>query len=219
VANRSVYNGVSAKAPQAGRYTLAIPDTGIGDGYALATVGRNGRVAFTVKVPGRPTASTSGFIAREGDYPVFAPLAGNRELLAGWVAFGAGYWSAPEGAVNWHAPNGAGKSLALNGSRYVPPAASGPVLEGSEASLRFAGSLDAEFTFRLNAKRKTGAGSAGPERIAITFNPNGTFKGAATGLVKGRKVPFEGVLLQNSKSGYGAYSGSGYKGEVRLIAN
>jgi len=92
-------------APRAGRYTMLLPKTGTspgGDGYALVTVSKAGKVTAKFRLGDYATASDSTYLSVDGEWPLFL-IYTKRKLgsLAGKLTFRDIPESDFDGTLQW----------------------------------------------------------------------------------------------------------------------
>ncbi|MCB1235836.1 MAG: hypothetical protein KDM91_12275 [Verrucomicrobiae bacterium] len=235
---RPVYTKTN-RAPQEGRYTLAIaePDSFDpaaepgGDGFGALTVGYTGVCSGTLTLADGARTSFSGHVSAAGEWSLHRGLYGRTPMgyLAGKLAFrdeagvsdldGLCHWvkgaGAPPAAVY---PGGFDTVRGAVGSRYTAPA------KGTRAWADLADDFHNAWT-RLADRNGldhdrvvtwTTANKIvyyGPENIRLTFNAtNGTVGGKIVDTANGLNQGVGGVLFQKQSLVTGAFVSGGQSG-------
>jgi hypothetical protein len=95
-ANRSLFDGITNKAPFVGRYAIAFAGgsdpltTPIGYGCGTVTVDAKGMMILTASLADGTALSVSSSVARNGTWPLFAPLYQGQGMVLGWMAISNG---------------------------------------------------------------------------------------------------------------------------------
>ena len=217
------------EAPQAGRYTLALPlpaDPALpqGYGFAFATVSNVGSVRLDGTLGDGTPFSASGILTSSGDCAIFATPYGGKGLIAGTLTFtdtldGSLFWAKPLIPRAKRYPAAFTAGLAPEGSRYTflknTQALAWP--NGATLTIDALDSLPATLgSVTLNTKNKlTITGAA----VTLTLN---TTSGTITGTVRdsaNKPLPIHGILLQDEASIRAQVLTPTHTGPVELDAN
>lgn len=226
-AYRAVFHSRTNRAPYRGRYTLVLPASGFpgtpeGDGYATVTVSSGGSARLSGTLADGTALSQGAAVAREGWWPVYAPLHKGRGSIWGWLTFttnsfligtnvvpsdleGDWRWLKPASSTTRYYPGGFTNRLGALGSRYTAPAGTNGALSFSNGAVEFhGGNLSGPFTNGVLHSRKDRVTNLETNRLTLTITrSNGRFQGTAVVPATGRKIPFKGILFQNGDFGLG----------------
>ena len=141
-ATQNAFQRARVKAPEAGKYTIALPAPGsttqmalpAGDGVGQVTVGTNGSVRASMVLGDGTRASDSGNLSEDGIWHLFTQLYARKGFLAGKVTFrdqqnvtdfdGPLHWLKPEETrptSRSFYPSGFETTVNVVGSAYVRP--------------------------------------------------------------------------------------------------
>lgn len=228
--NRVTWKTKTNESPQSGPYTMLIPahvNAGtqaapLGTGYGTVTVGKDGSAKLAGSLADGTTITASSFVSKNGFWPLYASLYGNKGVILGEVAFGdiEGI-SDFSGPLTWMRPAdtkaamfkaGFGTTVNAIGSRFVKPAINQrlfPLANTGGNSLLFLtdGGLpaDLERLALLTAANKGIIPTQGADAATLAPAP-------ATGLLSGafihegtqKSVAYKGAVIQkqNIAAGY-----------------
>ena len=226
---RPAFQAKINEAPQAGRYTLALPrpaDPALPQGYGFAsvTVSNVGSVRLNGTLGDGTPFSASGILTSSGDCAIFATPYSGKGLIAGTITFGdtldgSLFWAKPLIPRAKRYPATFTAALAPEGARYTfeknTPALAWP--NGATLTIDALDSLPSTLgSVTLNTKNKftiTGA--------AVTLSLN-TTSGTITGTVRdsaNKPLPIHGILLQDEASIRAQVLTPAHTGPVELDAN
>lgn len=229
IGDRRVYDGRSARAPQAGHYTLVMmsPDAAVGrtlgDGFGALNVDEKGMARLNGMLGDGTPVKFDAALSRHGIWPVFVSLYDGRGSLAGWVRFKHEETGDLFGRLVWRRPMPGGIGVAettvsVLGARFQPPAKGQPVLARKEgmAALR-GGDLPEPLVewVRLGANQRVAPEKDSPSELALTIaTDTGLFSGNFVHPLTGRLVSLQGAVLQPQKVGAGCFIGLTNAGRV-----
>jgi hypothetical protein len=232
---RSVFDGRTSLAPQAGRYTLTIPGDATGGGspaghsYGTVSVTKSGQVVFSGALSDGTRFNQASTVAQTGKWPVYVPLYSGHGALVSWLAFSDRADSDLAGQVNWikstgaksrYYPDGFEVAAGVVGSRFVKPGKSAPVIDPSAADiLELTGGDDP--TVQIADQILLGANNRVTDlngnKLSLTFDlAGGSFKGSIANPDTLRRLSFNGVVLQKQNRGAGFFLGTTQSGAVSL---
>jgi hypothetical protein len=237
IAANLMYFSKISNAPEAGHYTLAIPGSADaaqlpgGHGAAAVNVSAAGAVSVSGTLGDGTAWTEATFVAKNGQWPLYAPLYSKKGILIGWLTFtsGPGATNDLEGVVAWIKPGQTGSKLYPAGFEwpYDPEminafgsafASQTPLLSTTNTLLildngNLPGSLTNSLMFGAGGK------AGGTNRLSVTVTTSGTkaglFKGSITSPA-GKAIPFNGALLQKQDAGYGTFLGTNQSGSVLI---
>jgi len=166
-ADRSAYSAQSP-APQAGAFTLSLPNNSAddandypppsGSGWATVAITKTGLITITGRLADDTALSSSGSLSAGGTFDSYASLYGGNGFLAGALSFNSPPYSTTNasdvsGNLAWSSPGNSAAgavfpapfttTLQIAGSFYTPPPRNTRVLPGldaqGDASLQFTG--------------------------------------------------------------------------------
>jgi hypothetical protein len=241
---RGYLSDFSTNAPPVGfgQYTVALMRNElyapgeVPDGVSIgsADMRKSGRVNMVGKMADGTPYSSSSSVSPTGEWPVYAPLNGNRGCLVGWVQTEATtntgsadglpmYWIKQPGPDKYY-PNGFNLSLQPVVSSYVQGGAALP-LEESVASFAYGDLLApdlAVWTFvkvtqpqpnRLVPEKST-------EKLLLGVGSSkGFINGKFTDYTTGLRTPIRGVVLQNQGGALGYFLSTNTSGYFSMGAN
>jgi len=212
----------------AGRYTLVFPSASNGDpavpqgdGYAAATVNSKGSVSLAGALPDGTKLTQSVALSPNGDWPFYVSRKGQQilgflnvaEIKEGGGDGGQLTWSKPANSDRFF-PNAFSLQIDVLASEFERPASSVPILNFSDGVITLTGGnlssdLSSPVTIGSNNKVTSGGG------LKATLNKtSGLFSGSA--MVNGRRIKFNGALLQDQDMGSGFFLGIDSSGRVTL---
>jgi len=218
-----------------------LPDAAFphGFGFGAITV-KAGAAKFSGSLADGTKFSFSNQLSKDGALPLFLPLAGGKGSLVGEIRFHPAGGAADVDAAGllWFRPADAkakrygagwpdGIAVDLVGSVYVPPDPKAPTasLPGltpvdadGNADLAFTGGGLPDTTKALNVSEKNKATVvvAGDKTTVTIDGKTGLFSGRLASATGGAPTPFQGVILQNQRSGAGFFLGATAGGAVTL---
>ncbi|HZM03149.1 MAG TPA: immunoglobulin-like domain-containing protein, partial [Candidatus Saccharimonadales bacterium] len=218
----------------AARYTMAvIPADGSplyspgGYGFGLVTNNALGQIMLSGALADGTVISQNVPISKNGDWPLFINLYGNKGLIEGWLNFRDGE---PEGYVTWIKPGNLGfpptykggftNSVRVIGSLYV--VANPPVLlANDELDITGADKLNLPLTLNVTIENNTLFLLPGVATNAVkgTITPSTgfmTLRFRPTGLGAAQDRTAAGVVLQSYNAGVGAFVGTTNTGAIYL---
>ena len=216
IADRAVFDGKTKVAPFAGTYTMVIPGSTIagvpaGDSYGTITVDTSGNVKFSGSLADGTKVSQSSVASATGQWPLYQSLYGGLGQLFAPITAG-GPSGDVTGPVSWikqptakarFYPDGFQYDTNVIGSVYNPSLH--PVTRFTDGSVVLSGgNLATGINNRLLVTPANVATAVGTNKLTISLSASqGLFKGTAVDPSTGKKIQFNGVLLQNSQSGSG----------------
>jgi len=232
--DRALYNARNP-APYAGTYTMVLPGQDgnsslpTGDSYGSVRISTAGVILFSGTLGDGTKFSQTAPISKDGLWPFFASLYGNKGSLLGWVtvANAPADQSDMSGLVSWIKPTGVPKAryyaggftteTMVVGSRYNKPGPGTPIVSFASDLITFVGGdLGADFS---NALVFNGAKALNNSlnRLTLTFAlPNGTFTGMVTDPSTGALMKYGGAVLQKFNRGSGSLLGGVQSSRVLL---
>lgn len=228
--DRAVFDGRTAIAPQAGKYTLVLPgnynsasEPG-GDSYGTVSVSGAGKVLLTGLLADGTKVSQSAAVSKYGQWPVYIPLYGNQGSIISWLAFsntsagdlgGDVAWVKPLSSAKYY-PAGFAYETTATGSLYNAPQAGLPALSLANAALVLSGGSPQENITKQLALTQNQV-SIPSDKLRLTFTPStGLFRGSVTDPLGQKPLQFTGVVLQKQALGAGYFLGAAQSGRVLL---
>jgi hypothetical protein len=222
---RAGYSARANPAPQAGRYTFALPGSPDGQtapgGYAWGTltVDDAGHVRVQGGLPDNSRFTATSILTTDGVWPLFTPLNQGRGMLVGWLQFTNSPDSELVGPLNWvrlRTPDatfyrqGFTNQSSVVGSSYVRPTAGQSVLNLTNPVVTLSGGeLTSSFTNSLTVSTPSVLKGSADSRAFIQFSsPTGLFVGWTQVPGTERFLHFNGVVLQNQNAGFGYFTDS-----------
>jgi hypothetical protein len=232
--DRAVYSARNP-APYAGTYTMVLPGQDgnsslpTGDSYGAVKISTAGVALFSGTLGDGTKLSQTAPISKDGLWPFFGSLYGNKGSLLGWVtvANAPADQSDLSGLVSWIKPAGVPKSryyaggfsteTMVVGSRYNKPGPGAPIASfGSDLVTFVGGDLGADFS-NLLVFNGAKALNNSLNRLTLTFAPaNGTFTGTVTDPNTGVLMRYGGAVLQKFNHGSGSLLGGIQSSRVLL---
>jgi hypothetical protein len=227
-ANHQVFNKSTARAVQAGKYTLVIPadefspNSPTGDGFGAVSVDVLGNVSFTGALADGTVVSQKTTLSKDGVWPLYCPLYGGRGSLIGWIQLtsqpdsdlgGQMVWTKPVGlAASYlkYYPAGFTNNVLASGSVYAPPTPASPrLLDLGDGNLIFyRGGLTQPLTNTFNLDLRNQVTSPPAEKLKLSFTlSNGLFRGTTLNPRMGKIMSFQGALFQKGNTGVGFFLG------------
>jgi len=213
-------------SPLAGSYTFVLPwQSGIvgapgGDSYAVGTINKQGVLSMAGALADGATFSASAPVSQGGLWPFYVYAASGKDTVLGWVSVGNGLsgtnisWSKLAGKAALYQA-GFNNTLAVEGSRWLAPAAKSSALTLTDPSVVLSGGnlpepLVGSVTLQ-NFLTYSGTG------LSLSIRPsNGSFSGWFTSPGASSKQTISGVVLQNQGLARGFFSGTNTSGSVLL---
>ena len=232
--DRAVYNSSTARYPDPGTFTFALPGGGagtnapVGDGFGTIQIDAGGRLTATAMLPDKTVATQRVPVSRHGDWPFYLPLYGSKGSLLAWVTITNGNTEDVRGELSWIRPviaraplypDGFSLNTRMTGARYHPPTnAAGRVIDLAVGSMEFTGgNLAGPLTNLFTVGPSSRLTNAGPGLLTCAFTPaSGLFKGSFTPAASTRHIAFQGVVLQGVAMGSGYFVGTNESGRVTL---
>jgi hypothetical protein len=234
VGSQATFNAVTAKAPEAGRYTLVLPPnpdtTGTslpqGSGYASIVVSTGGGAAVTGRLADGTPYSAVGHVANDGSLSLYCVPSGapRGSTLTGELVFRSTDASDLDGVLTWTRaadaavqlyPAGFSTALPCIGSHYSEPAPATGLLAmdvspGTATAAFAAGDLAQAISVpvAINRADKVIMTVPGAPDVSMAINPaSGTVAG--TFVMPGSKLvrTVRGVVLQKQQTAYGYFLG------------
>jgi hypothetical protein len=222
----------SARANQAGAYTLVIPgdsaDTNSPAGHSVGSVNvdTSGNVTWSGALADGSKVTQKSAISAEGIWPLYSSLYSGKGCVLGWIQItndsvgGDLIWVRPSGVSGNYYPDGFTNLINSIGSPYHKPAAGTRVLDWNNGLGQFSisgGGLSQTWTneIRLELNNRVSNLAGSTLSLSITTS-SGLFRGTFVDPETQKAEPFQGVLFQDSNVGIGYFLGSGQSGEIRL---
>lgn len=222
----------SAKAGQAGAYTLVIPsdseDTNSPAGFSIGTVNvdAGGNVTWSGALADGSKVTQKSTLSAEGIWPLYSSLYSGKGCVLGWVQVtndsvgGDLIWIKPTGVSGNYYPSGFTNLINSIGSPYHKPAPGTRAVNWDNGLGEFTvngGGLSQSWTndIRLELNNRV-TNLSGPKLTLSITTSSGLFRGTFVDPATQKTEPFQGVLFQDSNVGIGYFLGSGQSGEIRL---
>lgn len=223
-AQRNPYNSTSNLAPQAGKYTFALPTAAglpAGSGYATVTVDKLGNVRAAGKLGDYTIFSSGTTVDPTGEWPFYLSLYSGKGYISGAATFRPHMDTDLDGTLHWYKPQvttgmylgGFEGDVLLSGSSYkseagvrvfpLDSAHQGKVaIGGGDITVAVTETIETDTSNHV----KILTGNA-PFTLRLTSST-----GLITGTVKpagsARALPYNGVVLQKTNTGTGVIKGS-----------
>ena len=238
-ADRNVFNALTNRAPQAGRYTAVLaPDANNanspqGNGYAAVNVAANGVAIITGQLADGTLFSATGTLSKDGALPLYLNMlrAPAGSVAMGTITFHVTDVSDLDGAIVWKKAarptdalysDGFTANLSAVGSRYVAPALGRRVLNPSQASATAAladGNLSQPISVptTLTATNRVVMSVPGVPSLSATINrANGIVIGTFLHPSNHQARAVRGVVLQKQNAAFGFFAGINQSGYFSL---
>jgi hypothetical protein len=226
-----------------GRYTVQIPAAGggtgtssdlpQGTGFARMDVKPWGDVVLKGKLGDGTKFATRGVLGGDGDAAaVQFWMTPKDSRVSGQFNFGTGENPNITGEMKWFRnenddaqffPKGFFvDNITPTGGRYLPPDKGRRSLgdEADRATITLSsGNLSGSVTQQLDINKRDNARILGANNVGMTISfdrKNGTFRGEFDHPADGSRRKFQGVLLQQQKTGSGVFLGQNQTGSVRF---
>jgi hypothetical protein len=221
--DRDTFHSRTNPAPQAGTYTMVIPggdgvNEPAGAGSATIRVDSSGNVRVSGLLADGTFFSQASTLAKDGRWPFYTSLYGDRGSLIGWVTFsdlpdsdlaGTLLWTRPRNSWAFSYRNGFTNEVEAIGSRFVARRNLGQALSLTNGVATFSeAGLDEPVvdTFRISSSGKVI--NTSDNRFSLAFiNSLGTFRGTFSEPGSSRTMTFRGAYLQKQSKGYGYFFG------------
>ena len=220
------------KAPQAGKYTMAIPgavDPDIqpgGNGYGAITVSASGAIALSGSLGDATAVSQSAAVSDQGFWPLYVSLYSGGGEFIGWLTFSNSAAADLTGMVTWIKPNQKTSKLypagftwqtIVIGSHYGYTNGH-PILGFTNADVVLSGgnlSSPIENTTTVAANGKM----TGTNHLSLTVNTaNGVFTGSIVNPATKKTISISGVVLEKQTMAVGHFVGTNQSGSVSINA-
>jgi len=230
-ANCAVFNTRTNPAPFAGKYTVIFPGSGdvanelnpFGDGYGVVTVKTSGQLSLKGALADGTKISQTATVSGDGEWPLYLSLYSGQGQVFGWLAFAGTVEQNPGGLFNWiKLANSkaklyrAGFEIETNaiGSYYNPSLV--PVTTfGNGVVVLAGGNLVSGIVDGVTVSSNNKVTSSTGSKLKLTLKPaQGSFSGSVPDTRTGKKVKFNGVILQSQGFGSGYFLGSTESGYV-----
>ena len=165
-------------------------------------------------------------VSQNGNAAIYVPLYGGQGVLEGWIGFRDNGTSDVTGWCVWMKPalsgakaysGGFNAAAAVFGSRYVPPAAGGTILDSPENISFSGGGLEEELSEKITLGLKNKVAGLTGNRLKLGFTlSTGAFKGSIVNPATSKLIPFGGAVFQKQNEGYGYFLDGGASGDVYL---
>jgi len=217
-------------APQAGKYTLAIPGVDNsttqpgGDGYGAATVDVAGNVSLSGVLADGTSFTTAAVITGAGQWPFYASLYGGKGSLIGWLAFatngdlsGQLQWIKEAQPTAKYYPAGFTNRTDAAGSVYRC-SNNAPVLGFTNGQVSLTGgNLLESLTHQIAIGAQDQITDLTANKAAFTLTASsGLFSGSVLDEQSGQLVPVKMIVLQNQRAAAGFFLGSSQSGRAIL---
>ncbi len=236
LADRHVYDGDSRRAPEAGRYTLAI--TGVaddaneyfGNGFGTLTVNEAGEAKFEGALGDGAKIVQTARVSKKGVWSFYAPVHQDKGCVVGWIRFKEQTFGDLFGQLTWIHPadpkdeklaNGFTAELSVIGSRFTPAkrGETGGFPDAGVIALTGEGFRGKTFIneFVVGKNGDVRFPKPSPLKCRLTYRPaSGLFSGSFTHPFTGKAAAFQGAFLQKQKTGAGQFQGPNRTGAVTL---
>ena len=233
-ADRVIFDGKAAIAPQAGKYTMAI--NGVagstskpgGDSYFTLIVDKTGKVRLTGSLADGSKASQSALVSASGEFPIFIALNGGAETVLGWITFTNSDSADLTGSITWNKASspkakyyagGFNLQAAATGSKYIPPAKGSRVLNLTDAQVVLSGGSLTSTITTLVALDSNNHVTDVNKKLRLTISTgSGLFKGSVVTANSKTPAAFGGVILQKQTKGQGFFINGNQTGELLFSA-
>lgn len=228
---RAVFDGKTALAPQAGRYTLLLPGNPAsttqpgGDSYGTLTVDSAGRIRLTGLLADGTRIAQSAVLSKNGQWPFFIPLYAGGGSVFGWITFDSSAAEDLGGKLTWTRPGLLGARnypvgfvvpVSATGSVFNRPPPGQPILNFSAATATLVGgNLAMNITNGVTLSSNGASSRTNKFRLAFSSSA-GTFQGSVLDPVSLKPVSFGGVALQKQNRGAGCFLNNAVSGEFLL---
>ncbi len=234
LADRHVYDGRTNKAPQAGRYTLALAGTAdnaasfFGNGFGTLIVSDHGEAQFEGWLGDGTRFEQQAHISKKGVWSFYAPAHQDKGCVVGWIRFKEQAFGDLFGQLTWIHPavendeqlaRGFTAELSVIGSRFSPDAAkAGSTLRSGFIALAGDGFRGRTFvnSFTRDGDRLDFA-RATPLKCRVSLNAsNGLISGSFVHPLTGKAAAIRGTILQKQDSALGFFLGPNRAGPVNI---
>jgi hypothetical protein len=239
---RAAFGMTSPATNYEGSYVLALngawgsqPASAAPAGYSFATaaISASGGVILNgAMADGSTFTDTGAAISKDGDWPLYGSLFSGKGSVLAWVKFpghsdssqvtsGQACWFETAGTGSHYYTNGFSlptNELSLLVNRYAAPPRGVAVLPGVNYTVEFFGgdlaaALDNNIT--ISSNNVVGVAPPNPDHLSLTLNARaGLFSGSFVSPATGAPTPFSGVLLPESKQGFGYFLGANQGGGI-----
>jgi len=222
-------------APEAGRYTIAIPhnpaDTGAlfpqGDGYGSASISTAGLVRVAGVLGDGTPFSQSAYLSGSGSWPFYVAAYSHRGSISGPVtvsgtsAFSAVLqWDKPAHPSDATYPGGFTMAVELTGTTYKAVSGSPAIFtdNGGLGTVVLNGPNTTNLAHHLSvsSQNKITVTDPGADRLKLALSPQkGTITGTFLDTVTGKTVSLGGVVIQPG-TGFGLFREGTQAGSMEL---
>jgi hypothetical protein len=233
---RACYHAKTNPAPQAGKYTLAIPGSANsatspgGDSIGALTVDNGGRIKFKGALASGTAISAGSALSKQGYWGFFASALKGRELLLGWMTFSnlpssdlAGtnlVWTKASAVTDKLYPQGFLVSRDVFGSKYVAPPSGTRALSWSNGlAYLCSGNIGLGFDSGVRLEANNSLVVTGANAIGLSLSlksSSGLFKGKFNPPGALKPYPIQGALIQKRDVGRGHFLGTNQSGYAEL---
>lgn len=239
VADRAVFNSTNNVAPQAGRYTFVILDSGQtntphGNGIGTAVITKAGAITASGQLSDGSSFSQSTYLSKTGAWPVYIPLYSNKGSISGTFQFtdnpgvsdfdGTMTWFRPPMVTSAYFKEGFTNVTTGIGSKFVTAK---PILSVSTSSPNAAvtftgGNLPATITasnlFYSTNNVLSVVGANTNHITSVISATTGQWSGSLFAPALNKTFSYHGVLFQKQNIGAGYFLGTNDVGSVDLQA-
>ena len=230
LADRAAFNSAD-HAPSAGRHTIVLPASGDprapgGDSFGALAVNAAGKITFAGTLADGTTFSQSSLVAKDGEWPFYAPLYAGKGSIIGWLTFatnnptqslhGLVSWTKPALSAAKAYPGGFITEMWAAGSTYAPPRTNG-VLLFSNAVVQFTGGslANSPLPFSIGLTARNTILSTNGNALTMSFSTaSGLFRGTFRQPGLNQALTFRGTVLQQTNRGAGFFLNGAVSGGV-----
>lgn len=242
--DRDVFNALTNRAPQTGRYTAVLAadttnaDSPQGNGYAAISVAANGVAVVAGQLANGTPFSAAGTLSKDGTLPVYLVMANAPagSVAAGTMTFRATGMSDLDGGIVWKKAArpadplyaaGFTAALPVVGSRYAAPAPGRRALDPAAPSLAATAALgDGNLSEPISvgtvvtAANRIVMSTPGAPNLSAAINPaNGVVAGVFLHPGSKRARAVRGAVLQKQNAAFGFFPGVDESGYFSLAAD
>ncbi len=232
-ADRVVFDGKTAFAPQQGKYTFIIsgdPSSGAepgGNSFGTIKIDRAGRIRAIGSLADGTKFAQIAPVSAAGQWPFFLSLYGGKGCAVGWLTVESTDTQDVSGEVNWSKPplfntklypGGFVVQRQLSGSAYSAPPKGVSILNLPNGQVLFEGAdLQQSFSEPIALDANNRVTDLGADKLRLIFRPlDGTFSGRVTDPLTGSTKSCSGVALQKQNAGGGYFVGGAQTGRMTV---